>query len=134
MTPHPLHGHTTHVLRTSSPGSGGASVVQIRPVRTFLTPAGSIVSSKGGVSLPVVSATAHHQSILLNRSGPNLTILPRGTAGQLGVNSLSGVVTSSPNISTLQFARGTILGNVRPSLNTSGQPTSITVTPISAAK
>jgi len=117
---HPIHTHT--VLRASSPGA--TSVVQIRPVRSFLPPGASLVGGKSStVGLPTV-VTATHPSILVNRGGP-LTIFPRGA-------QLSGVATSP--LSTLQFTRGTLLGNVRPSLTPGGQPTSITVTPISATK
>ena len=138
---HSLLGHHAHVVRTAVPGSGGASVVQLRPIRTFTTgPTGALVGAKSGtVGVGVATVTGGPSSIFVNRSGPNLTILPaRGATGQIGVTPI-GTATSGANssISTLQFARGTtILSNVRPVSVSGGQgqPGSITVTPISASR
>jgi hypothetical protein len=118
---HPLHGHHSHIVRTAVPVPGGTSVVQLRPVRTFTTgPTGALVGTKGLTGQP----------IFVNRSGPNLTILPaRSTAGQISVGPVTG--GSNTNISTLQFPRGTVL-NVRPGSGGQGPASSITVTPLSA--
>jgi len=131
VVPHSIHSNHAHIVRTAVPGS----VVQLRPIRTFTTgPSGTLVGAKGG-TVGVSAIPGGQQSIFVNRSGSNLTIVParvRAPGGQIGVGTI-GTATTGPNtsLSALQF---TTRGIIRPAVATQGQSGSITVTPISASK